>query len=97
MKITKIPTVTVEQLTGDCPNVLEAFDCADFNVSFGDANHTLVDKEKFEGMLKDAGLSWDKNTLNMEQTPLDFELIKVYNRLDSLKNSNRIKPKKRTH
>lgn len=85
MKITKLRTVTVNQILGDCPHTWACFNGADFNVSFGDANHTLVDKEKFEEMLDCAGIKWDEDKINMEQTPLDFEMIKMYKRIDSLK------------
>ena len=83
MKITKLRTVSADQILEDCPHILVCFDDADFNVSFGDANHTLVDREKFDDMLNCAGVL--HKDLNGEQTPIDMEMKKVYDRLDSLK------------
>ena len=72
----------------DCPHVNACFNEADFNVSFGDANHTLVDHDKFLDMLDCAGVLHEE--LNAEQTPIDFEMKKVYDRLDSLGDSTLI-------
>ena len=83
----KITTVHVDDILDGCPHAIECFWESDLNVSFGDARYTLIDKTMFQGLLDDAGLKWDEETLNMEQTPLDFELKKVYNRLDELDES----------
>ena len=90
MQIKKIPTLSVDQIIGDCPHALDCFNNGDFSVSFGDAMHTLVDQTMFLGMLDDAGLGWEAaygDGINAEQTPLDFEMKKIYERLDGLGDS----------
>ena len=87
MKITKLSTVTVDQILEGCPHAIQCFDEGDFSVSFGDAVATLVDQEMFLGMLNDAGLGYGEDGINAEQTPLDFEMKKVYDRLDKLGDS----------
>ncbi len=82
METNQLHTVNVDQILEDCPHAIECFNCGDFSVSWGDAAWTLVDQTMFLGMLDDAGLG--EAEINAEQTPLDFEMKTIYDRLDKL-------------
>ena len=85
MKIQKVSYVNLSDLFHDCDDAIEQFNCSDFDVSFGDASHTLVNKDTFIKMMEDAGL--DEAEINPEQTPLDFDLKTIYNRFHNLKDN----------
>lgn len=87
MKTKQFTTVSVGQVLEDCPHAIACFNEGDFSVSFGDAVATLVDQEMFLGMLSDAGLVKPDDEVDTEQTPIDFEMKKVYDRLDGLGDS----------
>lgn len=87
MKTTKLTTVTVDQIFEDCPIATKRFNDGEFSSGLGYACNIIVSQKIFQSMLDDVGLVWYENELNMEQTPLDFERKKLYDRFDKLKDS----------
>ena len=90
MKTKKLQAIDVDDILEDCPHAIECFNDGDFSVSWGDAAWTLVDQTMFYGMLDDAGLSRCAEDINNPQTPLDFEMNTIYERLEKLGDSTYI-------
>lgn len=81
--------VYASELFKNCTEALGQFNCGDFDVTFGDARHTLIDKSMFYGMLDDAGLA--ESVLSDCDHPLKEKLIEevktIHERLDELSDS----------
>jgi len=90
MKTKEFKVVDVDDILEDCPHASQCFNEADLSVSFGDACWTLMDQDIFLRCLGDAGLDLMDDEINAEQTPLDFEMKTIYNRLDKLGDSTYI-------
>lgn len=89
MKTHTITCVKFSDLFKEYPEALAQFNCGDFDVSFGDAQHTLVDQSDFLNMLEDAGLTVEQ--LETESHPLAVkiknQMKEVFSMIDSLGDS----------
>ena len=91
MKTKEFKVVDVDDILEDCPHASQCFNEADLSVSFGDACWTLMAQDIFLRCLGDAGLDLiSDDEINAEQTPLDFEMKTIYDRLDKLGDSTYI-------
>jgi hypothetical protein len=89
MDIQTINAIPCSSLFASLPEARSQFNGGDFDVSFGDAMHTLVDDTAFLGMLDDAGLTEDElknNDHPMANTVLNQVKV-IHNRLDTLGSS----------
>lgn len=89
MQTETINFVPASSIFADCPEARSQFNCADTDVSFGDADHTLIDGEKFLGMLADAELTEEelKETNHPMKMQVVAQLHTIYERLDTLGNT----------
>ena len=82
--------VPVSTLFDECPEARSQFNAADHgSVTWGDAQHTLIDSEQFLGMLSDAELTEEK--LKETNHPMKMivvgQLNTIHQRLDTLGDS----------
>jgi len=89
METKTVITVPCSSLFSDCPEARSQFNSGNFNVSFGDAHHTLIDSDQFLGMMADVELT--EQDLKENDHPMAMQVLcqvkTIHARLDGVTDS----------